>query len=134
MPVGIFQASSDAFNLMGRWEFSTTALGVLELQTNTKTGKLKGVSKPGKKVSARVWCPRRRRQMHLGQFNSSEEAAAAVAHAEAMGPENLPTPKPRKPRCRKEGMRLSLAHTPRVCQRLTVLLAASCVRCAYGRD
>ena len=93
---------------MGRWEFSTTPFGVLALQTNTKTGKSKGVQKSGQKVAARVWCPRRKRQMHLGSFDTDGEAAAAIANAEKTGPENLPTPKPRKPRTSKAG-------TPAMC-------------------
>ena len=98
---------------MGRWEFSTTPLGVLSLQTNTKTGKSKGVSKSGQKVAARVWRPRRKRQMHLGSFDTDDEAAAAVAHAEMTGPENLPTPKPRKPRARKAGTHAAMHHPAR---------------------
>ena len=97
---------------MGRWEFSTTPLGVLSLQTNTKTGKSKGVSKSGQKVAARVWCPRRRRQMHLGSFDTDDEAAAAIAHAEMLGPEKLPTPKPRKPRARKAGTHAAIPYIP----------------------
>ena len=90
---------------MGRWQFSTTPLGVLLLQTNTKTGKSKGVQKSGQKVAARVWCPRRKRQMYLGSFDTDGEAAAAIANAEKTGPEKLPTPKPRKTRKREAGTR-----------------------------
>ena len=64
------------------------------------------MSKSGDKRTARVWCPRRQKQMHVGTFNTTPEAAAAVASAEHLGPENLPTPAGRK-RARKNQVRAS---------------------------
>ena len=98
---------------MGRWNFSTEQFGVLSLQTHEKTGKGKGVSKSGTKKQARIWCPRRRRTLCLGSFNSSPEAQVAVAQARTLGPENLPTPAPgRKPRTIKAGTPCAPAPAP----------------------
>ena len=102
---------------MGRWAVTTTPMGALQLQTNTKTGRSKGVSKSGDKRTARVWCPRRQKQMHVGTFNATPEAAAAVASAEHLGPENLPTPAGRKPRAKKSGARFAAWRSP--CRRAT---------------
>ena len=97
---------------MGRWAVTTTPMGALQLQTNTKTGRSKGVSKSGDKRTARVWCPRRKTQMHVGTFNSTPEAAAAIASAELLGPENLPTPAARKPRTKQSGAHFAAWRSP----------------------
>ena len=39
---------------MGRWDYTTESLGVLELKNNSKTGKAKGVTKSGKKKIVRA--------------------------------------------------------------------------------
>jgi hypothetical protein len=107
-----FQARRRCSVAMGRWAVTTTPMGALQLQTNTRTGKSKGVSKSGDKRTARVWCPRRQKQMHVGTFNSTPEAAAAIASAELLGPENLPTPAARKPRTKKSGAHFAAWRSP----------------------
>lgn len=76
---------------MGRWNHATTPFGVLNLTINEKTGRPVGVSKSGGKRLAQVWCPRRQKQMHLGNFPDTPQAAVAIASAQAQGVENLPT-------------------------------------------
>ena len=94
---------------MGRWKHSTTQFGVLGLEINTRTGRPVGVSKSGEMRSARVWCERRRKQMHLGQFPDTPAAAIAIAGAKVCGVGNIPTPKERKTRSdKKSGMRVAM--------------------------
>ena len=94
---------------MPRWQHSTTPLGVLGLEINSKTGRPVGVGKSGNKRSARVWCERRQKQLHLGNFDDTPQAAVAIASAKVHGVENLPTPKERKTRRdRKSGMRAAM--------------------------
>ena len=93
---------------MGRWDFSTTQLGVLTLKTNKRTGKPLGVSKSGKKRAARVWCLRRQKQIHLGTFPDTPQAAVAIATAVAQGVGHVRTPKARKTRSdKKKGKRVA---------------------------
>jgi hypothetical protein len=49
---------------------------------------------------------------HVGTFNSTPEAAAAIASAELLGPENLPTPAARKPRTKKSGAHFAAWRSP----------------------
>ena len=72
-------------------------VGNLDVQRNSNTGKFKGVITSGKgKRQARVWCTRRKKSIPLGTFPNSPEAAVAVAAAELLGVENVPTPQPRQ--------------------------------------
>ena len=97
---------------MGRWTHATTQFGVLNLTINEKTGRPVGVSKSGGKRSARVWCPRRQKQMHLGNYPNTPQAAIAIASAQAQGVENLPTPKERKTRRDKKSGVRAAKHPP----------------------
>ena len=96
---------------MGRWKHSTTLLGVLGLEINTKTGRPVGVSKSGNKRSARVWCERRQKQLHLGNFPDTPQAAVAIASAKVHGLEHIVTPKERKTRSDKKS-RMQVAMPP----------------------
>ena len=101
---------------MGRWKHSKAPFGVLGLDINTKTGRPVGVGKSGQKRSARVWCARRQKQLHLGSFDDTPQAAIAIASAKVYGVENMPTPKERKTRSdkKKSGMRVAYPSPPSV--------------------
>ena len=103
---------------MGRWDYTTESLGVLELKNNSKTGKAKGVTKSGQKKIVRAWCHRRQRTMYVGTFPDTPQAQAALASAEDYGVGNIPTPKARKARTKKTGTHVAIPHSPCLALRL----------------
>ena len=107
-------------------------LGNLVVQRNKKTGKYKGVIVSGKRRQARAWCTRRRRFIPLGTFDTSPQAAVAVAAAEATGVESMPTPRARKARTSSRAgthdiFSNQLAFLSRLACHILLLLL-----CAYG--
>ena len=110
---------------MGRWDYTAEPLGVLQLKTNSKTGKAKGVTKSGQKKIVRAWCHRRQRTMYVGTFPDTPQAQAALASAEDYGVGNIPTPKARKARTKKTGTHVAIPHSP--CLALRLRARGSCV-------
>jgi hypothetical protein len=92
-------------------------MGVLQLQTNKDGQEQRRVQVGRQENGAGVVPAPPEVDARRHTFNTTPEAAAAVASAEHLGPENLPTPAGRKPRAKKSGARFAAWRSP--CRRAT---------------